>query len=92
MVETPPRWQSWTFAEVCLAAFAVALSCLSAYVAARIGLDTWATFLVFAVTLAFQLAIITHSQAKRHERHEEDYAAWLERRVGGPPKKKGRAT
>jgi Flp pilus assembly protein TadB len=89
-VETPPKWQSWTVSEVCFAAFAVGLACLAAYVAARMGFQTWGTFVAFAVTLGLLLAVITHGQSKRFERHEEDYSAWLERRVGGPPKKKGR--
>lgn len=92
-METPPKWQSWTVAEVILAAFAVALSCLAAYIGARMGLGSVGSFVLFAAALALQLAIITHGQSKRHERHEEDYAAWLERRVGAPPpKKRGRTS
>jgi intracellular septation protein A len=87
MLETPPNWQSWTFMEVCYAAFAVVAACLAAYGAARLGLAPWVMFIVFAVTLAFLLAGIVHSQAKRRAVYEEDYGAWLERRVGGPPNK-----
>ena len=90
MLETPPKWQSWTLMEGCYAAIAVVAACLAAYGAAQVVAAPWVMFIVFAVTLAVLLAGILHGQTKRRTVYEEDHAAWLERRVGGPPKRKGR--
>ena len=90
MLETPPKWQSWTFMEVCFAAFSIVAACLVAYAAAQFGLAPWVAFAAFGVTLVLMLVGIVRSQSKRREVYEENYAAWLEHRVGGPPKRKVR--
>jgi uncharacterized membrane protein len=83
----PPKWQSWTVGDGFLGALAIVAACLAAYGVSQITGTPWIIFVVFAATLALLLAGIVNGQTKRHARHEEEYADWLQRRVGGLRKK-----
>ncbi len=78
----PPKSQSWTFLDGCLGVLAIAAACGAAYGAAQLTKSSWLIFGAFAVTMALTLAWIVNNQAKRHAREEEEYAAWLDRRIG----------
>ena len=77
-----PPSQSWTFLDGILGAFAIAAACGAAYATAQFTRSSWLVFAAFAVTMALSLAAIVSNQTKRQAREEEEYAAWLQRRVG----------
>jgi membrane protein implicated in regulation of membrane protease activity len=85
-----PKWQIWTVKDGFHIVLAFAAASFAAFAVALVSQARWMIYGAFAVVLVLFLARIVRRQADRHARHEKENAAWLERRVGGPPLKKGR--